>query len=183
MQIYDAERDTLGHRDVPCTLSYRFFLREGQLHMHTTMRSQDLWLGFPYDIFTPTLIQELLAGWLGVSVGEYHHHVDSLHLYDEHLAGADEVAAASVTSTPMPELAVPWDSLASVLAGVIAGEPPATASPEWVSFAMIMTSYRAWQGGDHDKARQTIAGANDDLGRALGRWYEHLTRQRAPNGT
>ncbi len=50
--------------------------------MHTTMRSQDLWLGFPYDIFTATLIQELLAGWLEVGVGEYHHHVDSLHLYE-----------------------------------------------------------------------------------------------------
>jgi len=27
---------------VLCTLGYRFFLREDRLHMHTTMRSQDL---------------------------------------------------------------------------------------------------------------------------------------------
>ncbi|MGH3941050.1 MAG: thymidylate synthase [Pseudonocardiaceae bacterium] len=175
VQIYDAERDTLGHRDVPCTLSYRFFLREGQLNMHTTMRSQDLWLGFPYDIFTTTLIQELMAGWLGVSVGEYHHHVDSLHLYDEHVAGACEIAAASVVSRPMPELAVPWDSLPSVLAGVIAGDPPATAGPEWTSFATVLASYRTWQDGDRDRARWAVAGATDDLGRALGRWYERLS--------
>ncbi|MGH3568269.1 MAG: thymidylate synthase [Pseudonocardia sp.] len=178
VQIYDATRDTLGHRDVPCTLNYRFFLREGRLHMHTTMRSQDLWLGFPYDIFTTTLIQELMAGWLGVSVGEYHHHVDSLHLYDEHIAAADQVAATSATSTQMPKLAVPWDSLPSVLEGVIAGDVSATAGPEWASFATILASYRSWQDGDCDGARRAIAGATDDVGLALGRWYEHLTRHR-----
>ncbi|MGH3936178.1 MAG: thymidylate synthase [Pseudonocardiaceae bacterium] len=178
VQIYDAERDTLGHRDVPCTLSYRFFLREERLHMHTTMRSQDLWLGFPYDIFTTTLIQELMAGWLGASVGEYHHHVDSLHLYDKNVTGAGEVAAASVISAPMPKLAVPWDSLPSMLAGVIAGDPPASVGPEWVSFTTILASYRAWQDGDRDGARRAIACPTDDLGRALARWYEHLTRRR-----
>lgn len=73
IQLFDPSRDFLGHRDVPCTLGYRFYVRQGFLHMHTSMRSQDLWLGFGYDLFTATLLQELLAGWLGVSVGEYHH--------------------------------------------------------------------------------------------------------------
>ncbi len=50
---------------------YRFFLRDGRLHMHTTMRSQDVWLGFCYDIFTATMLQELLAGWLGAELGSY----------------------------------------------------------------------------------------------------------------
>ena len=73
------------HKDVPCTLGYRFFLRDGLLHMHTTMRSQDLWLGFCYDIFTATIMQELLAGWLGAGLGSYWLCVDSLHLYDHDL--------------------------------------------------------------------------------------------------
>ncbi|MGI9001650.1 MAG: thymidylate synthase [Pseudonocardia sp.] len=183
VQIYDAERDTLGYRDVPCTLGYRFFLREGRLHMHTTMRSQDLWLGFPYDIFTTTLIQELMAGWLGVSVGEYHHHVDSLHVYDEHVVGAADVADASVFSGPMSELAVHWDSLPLMLAGVLAGDPPDTAGPGWVSFATVLASYRAWQGGYRDEARLAVADGTDDLGRALGRWYEHLTRHCMTEGS
>ena len=58
IQLYDPEADARGHKDVPCTLGYRFFLRDGMLHMHTTMRSQDLWLGFCYDIFTATILQE-----------------------------------------------------------------------------------------------------------------------------
>jgi hypothetical protein len=59
----------MRHKDMPCTLGYRFYLREGRLHVHTTMRSQDLWLGFCYALFAATVLQELLAGWLGVGVG------------------------------------------------------------------------------------------------------------------
>jgi thymidylate synthase len=73
IQLFDPATDFRGYKDVPCTLGYRFFLRDGWLHMHTTMRSQDLWLGFCYDIFTATLLQELLAGWLGAGLGEYRH--------------------------------------------------------------------------------------------------------------
>ena len=56
--------------------------------MHTTMRSQDLWLGFCYDIFTATVLQELLAGWLGAGLGRYGLCVDSLHLYDRDIPSA-----------------------------------------------------------------------------------------------
>ncbi|MFI9320088.1 thymidylate synthase [Kitasatospora aureofaciens] len=44
VQIFDPGRDTAGHKDVPCTLGYRFYLRAGRLEMHTSMRSQDVWL-------------------------------------------------------------------------------------------------------------------------------------------
>ena len=71
VQLFDPARDHQGHRDVPCTLGWRFYLRQGRLHLHTTMRSQDLWLGFPYDVFTFTVLHELVAGWLGVALGEY----------------------------------------------------------------------------------------------------------------
>ncbi|MBE1566626.1 thymidylate synthase, partial [Nonomuraea africana] len=85
IQLYDPARDAGGHRDVPCTLGYRFHLRQGRLHMVTTMRSNDLWTGFPYDAFSATVLQELMAGWVGADLGEYHHHVDSLHLYEQDL--------------------------------------------------------------------------------------------------
>ncbi|MDQ3153581.1 MAG: thymidylate synthase [Actinomycetota bacterium] len=99
IQLFDPERDTRGHRDVPCTLGYRFFLCGGRLHMHTTIRSQDLWLGFPYDVFAATLLQELLAGWLGIELGEYHHHVDSLHLYEKHAKAATSCGSPGPTRT------------------------------------------------------------------------------------
>lgn len=38
-------------KDVPCTVSVQFIIRDGKLHIFDFMRSSDVWLGFPYDIF------------------------------------------------------------------------------------------------------------------------------------
>lgn len=70
-----------GHNDIPCTLSLNFLLRKGKLHLTTTMRSNDVWLGVPYDVFCFCTLQTLMAATLGVEVGYYQHQVMSLHLY------------------------------------------------------------------------------------------------------
>lgn len=175
IQLFDPERDTRGHRDVPCTLSYRFFLRSGRLHMHTTMRSQDLWLGFPYDIFAATLLQELMAGWLGVDLGEYHHHVDSLHLYAAHTPAVAGLPAEAEPSVSMPGIAVDWDDLSGLLSAVIAGCAPLHGGTAWAMFAAVMASYQCWTSGDREQARTTAAATPGVLGPALQRWYDHLT--------
>jgi thymidylate synthase len=174
IQLFDPSRDTRGHRDVPCTLGYRFFLRCGRLHMHTTMRSQDLWLGFPYDVFAATVLQELLAGWLGVELGEYHHHVDSLHLYAEHTQAAATLPDLPQSSEPMPPIGVEWDELAQLLPEVISGQASRDVGLAWRMFTDVMASYRSWTRGDRQGARDTAAAAPGVLGRALDRWYEHL---------
>lgn len=38
-------------KDYPCTVSLMFFIRDNILHTKVTMRSQDLFLGQPYDFF------------------------------------------------------------------------------------------------------------------------------------
>jgi thymidylate synthase len=172
VQLFDPARDFRGHRDVPCTLGYRFYLRQGRLHMHTSMRSQDLWLGFCYDLFTATLLQELLAGWLDVPVGEYHHHVDSLHLYDDIIDAAKSLPGTVEASVALPAPAVPWDEFDAVLAQVITGERPA--QPGWVQYAAVMRSYRMWKSGDRPGARRAATRTTGSLARALDRWYDHL---------
>jgi len=172
IQLFDPARDSKGYRDVPCTLGYRFFLRGGKLHMHTTMRSQDLWLGFPYDIFTTTLLQELLAGWLGVELGEYHHHVDSLHLYEEHQLGASHLPASPSPSPAMEPMSVAWEDIAEQLDEVINGGP--RPDGPWREFAQVLASYRAWTGDDRAQARVLAAMIEGPLGVALLRWYHRL---------
>lgn len=76
-------------KDLPCTLSWQFLVRKKALHMIVTMRSNDIWLGMPYDVFAFTCYQRVLAGELGVGVGEYHHQVGSLHLYKKHIDRAN----------------------------------------------------------------------------------------------
>jgi thymidylate synthase len=177
VQLFDPGRDFSGHRDVPCTLGYRFYLRAGRLHMHTTTRSQDLWLGFCYDVFTATLLQELLAGWLGVQIGEYHHHVDSLHLYDRHVEAASRLPAVVPVSEAMPPVAVSWEEVDILLQRVIEGEPPTSGG--WDEMSAVMRSYRAWKAGDRVGARRVAGTSSGVLARALRRWYDRLG-SRAP---
>lgn len=39
-------------KDVPCTLSLQWLFRNDNLHCVASMRSSDLWLGFPFDVFS-----------------------------------------------------------------------------------------------------------------------------------
>jgi len=76
-------------KDVPCTIMFHFLVRDGKLKMITYMRSQDLWLGFPYDLFTFTHLQQFIASELGLPCGTYTHVVGSEHLYAEDLPGVE----------------------------------------------------------------------------------------------
>lgn len=174
VQLYDPSRDHLGYRDVPCTLGYRFFVRRGRLIMHTSMRSQDLWLGFPYDIFTTTLIQELMAGWLGVELGEYHHHVDSLHLYAHDAEPAAASLHGAAGTVEVDPAVVPWPDLDALLQRVISGESSPADGPTWDAFGRTLASYRAWKAGERDQARKLAADTPGPLGVALSSWYDHL---------
>ncbi|MEV0898187.1 thymidylate synthase [Actinoplanes sp. NPDC049802] len=176
IQLYDPQRDTTGTRDVPCTLNYRFFVRRGRLDMHTTMRSNDVWLGLPYDLFTATLIQELMAGWLGVELGSYHHHVDSLHLYAQHDQQAAELSATTVTPSPlMPALAAPAEGFTEFLDTVITGAVSTEAAEPWHEMAGMLASYRLWSAGDRVAARAAADSISGDGGKALRAWYSHLS--------
>jgi len=179
IQLFDPEADALGHKDVPCTLGYRFYLRDGLLHMHTTMRSQDLWLGFCYDIFTATILQELLAGWVGARPGSYVLSVDSLHLYARDVPKARHLSAAP-PGVPMLPLVTPWETFQDLLAAVISGTAPAR--PGWADMACVLASYRARKAGDHHAARAAAASSPGPLAAALCRWYSHLDRDRQPSG-
>lgn len=43
-------------KDVPCTLALQFLIRDNKIQTIATMRSSDIWLGLPYDMFTFTAI-------------------------------------------------------------------------------------------------------------------------------
>ena len=76
-------RDTVNNptKDLNCTIALQFLLRDNKLDLITTMRSNDIWLGLPYDLFNFTCMQIQMAMELGVDVGTYYHNAGSLHLY------------------------------------------------------------------------------------------------------
>ncbi|MFE1174282.1 thymidylate synthase [Streptomyces sp. NPDC058773] len=186
IQLYDPARDTVGHKDVPCTLGFRFHLRRGHLHMSTTMRGQDVWIGMPYDLFFFTTLHELVAGWLDADLGETHHHVDSLHIYERDIENAE--ALTGVAASPvMPELSTPWEGFEKLLDRV--GTGGETGHPSWDAMAATMRSYQLWKGGEREQAWRSAAAIDGPLGEALTAWYAELTRRvgatpaSAPAGT
>lgn len=86
-----------GSKDVPCTMSLQFLIRDRRLHMHALMRSNDVVWGLPYDVFSFTALQEAIMLTLQAAdvpvddLGSYHHTVGSLHVYDTHYGMADLV--------------------------------------------------------------------------------------------
>ena len=75
-----------GTKDFPCTMSAQFFLRGGRLDLLVYMRSQDLVLGYPYDIawfcsLMDRMVADLAKAGIPAVKGVYHHRVGSLHLY------------------------------------------------------------------------------------------------------
>lgn len=77
-------------RDIPCTVVIQFLLRNDRLHAVTYMRSNDLWLGTPYDVFAFTTFQRIVALRLGVQPGTYTHVAGSMHVYDRNCEKVDK---------------------------------------------------------------------------------------------
>lgn len=173
IQLYDPARDTAGHRDVPCTLGFQFHLRQGRLDMTTSMRGQDVWIGLPYDVFFYTVLHELVAGWLGAELGEFRHHVGSLHIYDRDLERAEAMTAVTALPT-MPDLTAGWDGFDDLLARVQAGD--ATGHADWDAMSSTMRSYRLWKQGRREEAQAVADDADGPLREAMALWYGKLSR-------
>ncbi|MDZ4194141.1 thymidylate synthase [Ectopseudomonas hydrolytica] len=81
IQLFSSSDIEAPHKDIPCTCTLQFLVRDGKLSLYTTMRSNDAYKGLPHDIFAFTMLQELTARKLAIPMGEYGHYVTSLHIY------------------------------------------------------------------------------------------------------
>lgn len=95
---------TIWHRnpgiskDIPCTVAMQWICRMGVLHCNVFMRSQDAWLGLPYDLFNFSMMSakvllnlrekypHLKLGMLRITAG-------SRHLYARHLERSQDLCA------------------------------------------------------------------------------------------
>lgn len=119
IQLFDAFDIVEKHKDVPCTCVLQFMVRDQKLNMLASMRSNDVILGLPHDVFTFTMFQEIMARALSLEIGTYKHFVGSLHLYEKHRDDAQKFLDEGWQSTekpmpPMPE-GDPWPAIKSLL--------------------------------------------------------------------
>ena len=82
LNISDPTLDKIKTKDMQCTVSLQFFVRDGKLHTTVYMRSNDVYYGFPYDYIFFVSIANYIALRLGLDLGEYVHHAGSMHIYD-----------------------------------------------------------------------------------------------------
>jgi thymidylate synthase len=71
-------------KDIPCTLSLQFLIRDNQLHTIVTMRSSDIFTGLIYDMFCFTAMSAVVLSFLDfddVELGTCWINAGSSHLY------------------------------------------------------------------------------------------------------
>lgn len=95
-------------RDVPCTLTLQFMIRDAQIHCIANMRSSDLWLGWVYDVFNFTMI----TTWVGsrireiancdLELGNLYLNAGSQHIYVENFIKCELCLQADNTGSIYP---------------------------------------------------------------------------------
>ena len=100
-------------KDVPCTVAINFQLRDDVLHAHVFMRSSDLWLGLPYDVFTFTMVAARVVAELNatrptpLTLGTLYVTAASSHLYQTNWDAARAVLRVPLPP-PGPALPAAW---------------------------------------------------------------------------
>lgn len=87
-------------KDVPCTLSVQFLVRNDTLHIIDTMRSSDLWLGWPYDMFNFSMLARYMLIYTGADwdLGKIYLNAGSFHLYKPQWEAADDIIDSNYDS-------------------------------------------------------------------------------------
>jgi len=101
--IFDPAMDFVDSRDIPCNNWLHFIVVDGALDLSIAARSIDLMWGFSgADAFQWSVLQELMARWVGVPMGQQRWFIGSCHLYARHLRRGEEILkslAVPVTQT------------------------------------------------------------------------------------
>lgn len=130
-------------KDVPCTYSLNFRIRNGRLNMSVHMRSQDAIYGMGNDAPAFSIIQEmvcasLLDNYPDLRLGDYFHVVDSFHVYERHFKMLEEIlAGSSYSEVIVPRISGPAEvryllSTGFQLAAMPAGVPEGYAFAAWL---------------------------------------------------
>jgi thymidylate synthase len=134
--VLDAFRETQP-KDVPCTTILQFLIRNDQLVLHVTMRSNDCWWGTPHDWGQFSQLQLAMANVLDVEAGPYYHHAVSFHLYEKDFEKID--ALHPPNGTHMIFMGIGWPKMpfdvmqdrAEMLISTTQSVSPANSTEAW----------------------------------------------------
>ncbi|RMD67958.1 hypothetical protein D6817_00095 [Candidatus Pacearchaeota archaeon] len=94
--FYNPKRDSvLFRKDIPSRIMMNFNLRQGELHLTEVVRSNDLFFGWPADIFQAHVLQAHIAKKLGCKPGTITTHSISAHIFKEQFEAIKKIIGNS----------------------------------------------------------------------------------------
>lgn len=92
INIWNPEVDLEPGKDIPCNNWLHFIIRDGVLHLNIAQRSSDVVWGFSgIDVFSWSVLHEMMAYWTGTEVGDFTYFISSLHVYEKHYKKLDKI--------------------------------------------------------------------------------------------
>jgi thymidylate synthase len=177
-------------------------IRDNRLEWLQIMRSNDLIWGTPVNFVQFTCLQEIMAGWLGVNVGNYVHLSDSLHVYEHHWTELDALALdddldlpsnrADLRIQPYEVWAEVWRHVVDAALQLAKGTTPDDALTivdrardlpagyaEWIA---LLAAESLRRGGHNGAASSLIDQAGAYWAASWRRWFERKRREPEPIG-
>ena len=199
IQIWDPRTDLPVNKgepmndDIPCNICSILKIRDNKLEWLQVIRSNDIFLGMPYNIIQFTTLQEIMAGWLNVNLGGYHQISDSLHAYDHDLEKYTTDNAADIPENT-DNLAIEKSESDKALAEIymrlnrltnnkltkveflsIAFSNPSNIPESFINLLLICCAYAARKRKWDELVRQSIAACtNDTLVFAWALWARNI---------
>jgi thymidylate synthase len=81
--------------DIPCNTTLYFKIRNGKLDITVINRSNDIFLGIPYNVFLFSVVLRYVAHRINVSIGVQRHFTDCLHLYEKHIDKVKDITSSN----------------------------------------------------------------------------------------
>lgn len=168
LQIWSAEKDlNKTSKDIPCNDMVQFEIDQGVLNMNVFNRSNDMiWGAYGANAVQFSMLQEYIAGRLGVPVGVYnqiscnfHIYVDVFEKYKhyESITDADEYLMYDIKPYQMIKDGKSFDTELLEWFKDPANDCPIWNNPFFIEVATPI--YRAWiarKSGDHEQAYKEL---------------------------
>lgn len=157
-------------KDVPCNISLMPKIRDGKLDLTVINRSNDIYLGVPYNVFIFYLLQQYLAVKIGCKVGIQRHFSDSLHIYKrDYNKTRDIIEFNSISSITKIHESIPSFHICDYIQenhfSILKQEYDLLGN----SFSQMFRAYQLFKAGDYEKVPHTLP--HNILGLSAYLWF------------